>query len=192
MTEFWRLFLIIGGGIIFTISVLDSAIRFYKYIKTGKRNANKHFDSKVKSILNDDRQKNCPFIVNAERDAINRDREIAMIKEAFRTELEPIKKDICEIKEFNMKIHHAQITDLQIKLTSLFHDKFDVKGYLTKPEQTNWDKWYSDYSALGGNSDVKKMDDLIQKARMHAALDKAKNSKKGSLEKEIKEEKNES
>jgi hypothetical protein len=65
------------------------------------------------------------------------------------------------------------MTDLMIKLSSLYHEKFEKKGHLTKLEQSNWDKWFSDYVALDGNSDVRRMDDIIQKARVQCALDKS-------------------
>ena len=47
-----------------------------------------------------------------------------------------------------------------------------IKRCFTKAEQSNWDKWYSDYAALGGNSDIKRMDDLIQAARIELTLGK--------------------
>jgi hypothetical protein len=191
MTEFWRLFLYIGGGLIFTISVLDSAYRGFRYFKKGKTTADKRFDRKVKGILADDRIHNCPWLLNVERDSKARDRELFLLKEAIITELQPIKNDIAEIKDLNKKLYHAQLTDLQIKLSTLFHEKFETKGTLSKNEQTNWDKWFSDYTSLGGNSDIKRMDELIQKSRMHVALDRAKNSKKGTSDKEEQGEKNE-
>ena len=191
MTEFWQWFLIVGGGIIFIISVLDSIIRGIKHFLHGKKNAEQHLDNRIKSVLTEERSKNCPWLLNVERDSKARDRELALLKETIITELQPIKNDISEIKDLNKKLYHAQLTDLQIKLTTLFNEKFEIKGILSKNDQTNWDKWFSDYTSLGGNSDIKRMDELIQKSRMHVALDKAKNSKKGSLEKEIKEEKHE-
>jgi len=178
MAEFWRIFLYICGGVIFTASVTDSGYRLYKYLKRGRTSVGKSFDNKVKRILADDRVHNCPWILNVEHESAARERELNLLKETIITQLEPIKKDISEIKDLNKKLYHAQMTDLQIKLSTLFHEKFDVKGSLTKTEQTNWDKWFSDYHSLGGNSDIKRMDDLIQKARTHAALDKAKNSKR--------------
>ena len=37
MTEFWQWLLIVGGGIIFIISVLDSIIRGIKHFLHGKK-----------------------------------------------------------------------------------------------------------------------------------------------------------
>lgn len=182
MTEFWKWFLIVGGALIFIVSVVDSGYRLFRHLKKGKSSVDRRFDRRVKEILSDDRTQNCPWLLNVERDSKARERELLLLKETIVTELQPIKNDIAEIKDLNKKLYHAQMTDLQIKLTTLFHEKFDIRGILTKSEQTNWDKWFSDYTALGGNSDIKRMDELIQKARMHAALDRAKNSKKSKDE----------
>ena len=191
MTGFWQWFLIVGGGIIFIISVLDSIIRGIKYFIHGKKNAELHLNNRIRSIIIDECNTNCPWMRNAEKEASVRGLELKLLKEAIITELQPIKNDISEIKDLNKKLHNAQITDLQIKLHSLYHDKFDKKGLLNKTDQANWDKWFSNYISLGGNSDIKKMDELIQKARVQAALDKVRKSKslKTSVEKE--EESNE-
>lgn len=172
MTEFWQWFLIVGGGIIFIISVLDSIIRGIKHFLHGKKNAEQHLDNRIRSIITNIRE----F-------------ELKLLKETIIAELQPIKNDIADIKMINGKLHHAQMTTLQIKLAHLFHDKFDKKGILSKADQTNWDKWFSDYTALGGNSDIKRMDELIQNSRMQVSLDKLRKSKssKSSVVKEEEE-----
>lgn len=177
MTEFWKWFLIIGGGLIFFISVLDSAIRGFKYFKTGRKTAGDHFSNRVKSVIAEDRHANCPWYLNSERDAKAREREVQLLKEAVIAELQPIKQDISEIKDLTKRLHHSQMTDLQIKLNHLYHDKFDKKGILTKAEQSNWDKWFSDYTSLGGNSDIKRMDEIIQSARREMTLEKTRKNK---------------
>lgn len=182
MTEFWRMFLYIGGGLIFTISVMDSAFRGFRYLKKGKTSADKRFDRRVKEILSDDRTQNCPWLLNVDRDSKARERELALLKETIVTELQPIKNDIAEIKDLTKRLHHSQMTDLQIKLGHLYHEKFDKKGSFTKVEQSNWDKWFSDYVALGGNSDIKRMDDLIQAARVELTLGKTRKNKKETEE----------
>jgi len=181
MTEFWRLFLYIGGGLIFTVSVLDSLIRAIKHYKKGKKTVGKSFDNRVKNILTEERRISCPLIINAERDSQSRKLELSLLKDTIVAELKPIRKDIHEIKDLTLKLHHSQMTDLQIKLGHLYNNKFDVKGTLSKADQTNWDKWFSDYTALGGNSDIKRMDDLIQAARVAVTLGKA-NKNKGEGE----------
>jgi len=177
MTEFWKWFLIIGGGMIFFISVLDSAIRGFKYLKTGRKTAGDHFSNRVKSVIAEDRHINCPWYLNSERDAKARDREVQLLKEAVIAELQPIKQDIAEIKDLTKRLHHSQMTDLQIKLYHLYQEKFDKKGILTKAEQSNWDKWFSDYTLLGGNSDIKRMDEIIQSARKEMTLEKTRKNK---------------
>lgn len=186
MTEYWQWFLIVGGGIIFIISVLDSIIRGVKHFRHGKKNAEQHLDNRIKSVITEERNTNCPWMRNAEKEASIRELEMKLLKEAIVAELQPIKNDISEIKDLNKKLYHAQMTDLQIKLHSLYHDKFDKKGVLNKTDQTNWDKWFSDYTDLGGNSDIKRMDELIQNSRMQATLDKVRKSKssKSSVVKE--------
>ena len=186
MTEFWQWFLIIGGGIIFIISVLDSIIRGVKHFLHGKKNAEQHLNNRIKNVITEDRSVNCPWLRNSEKEASIRELEMKLLKETIVAELQPIKNDISEIKELNKKLYHAQMTDLQIKLLSLYHDKFDKKGTLNKADQANWDKWFSDYTVLGGNSDIKRMDELIQNSRMQATLDKVRKSKssKSSVVKE--------
>jgi hypothetical protein len=177
MTEFWQWFIIIGGGIIFIVSVLDSIIRGVKHFLHGKKNTEQHFDNRIKSIITEERNTNCLWMRNAEKEASARELEMKLLKETIVTESQQIKNDIFEIKDLNKKLYHSQMTDLQIKLLSLYHDKFDKKGVLNKTDQTNWDKWFSDYTNLGGNSDIKRMDELIQNSRMQAALDKVHKSK---------------
>lgn len=177
MTEFWRWFLVVGGGLIFIISVLDSAIRGFRYLKKGNKSAKKSFNDKVLNAVREDRKVNCPWILSVEREHKARESEMKLLKEAIIGELKPIQKDIEQIKEITTKLHHSQMTDLQIKLNHLFHEKFDKKGTFTKAEQSNWDKWYSDYAALGGNSDIKRMDELIQAARIELTLGKTRKNK---------------
>ena len=164
MTELWQWFVVIGSGIVFIMLVFDALVRAYKYLKTGKETAEGHLENKIKKILSDDRHV-----------------EIQLLKDAILGELIPMKKDIQDIKDHTLKLHHSQMTDLQIKLNHLYNTKFDVKGTLSKVDQTNWDKWFSDYTALGGNSDIKRMDDLIQAARVAVTLGKA-NKNKGEGE----------
>jgi len=184
MSEFWRWFLIIGGGLIFTISVLDSAIRGFRYLKKGKKSVRKSFNDKVISAVQEDRKVSCPWLLNIERDHKAREMELKLTKDAIiseiKSELKPILKDIGEIKDTIGKLHHSQMTDLQIKLNHLFHDKFDKKGVFNKTDQTNWDKWFSDYTSLGGNSDIKRMDELVQAARVEITLGKTRKNKEES------------
>lgn len=187
MTEIWQWFLVVGGGIVFTVAVWESIIKGHKYFKNSKSGAEKHFENRVRDVLSRDRKVNCPWLVNAERENAARERELLLLKETLITELKPIKNDIKDIKDLTQRLHHSQMTDLQIKLSQLFNDKFDKKGILTKADQINWDKWFSDYTKLGGNSDIRKMDDLIQKARVQAALDKVSKQKRSKSYNETKE-----
>lgn len=187
MTEIWQWFLVVGGGIVFTVAVWEAIIKGHKYFKNGKSGAEKHFENRVRDVLSRDRKVNCPWLVNAERENAARERELLLLKETLITELKPIKNDIKDIKDLTQRLHHSQMTDLQIKLSQLFNDKFDKKGILTKADQINWDKWFSDYTELGGNSDIRKMDDLIQKARVQAALDKVSKQKRSKSDNENKE-----
>lgn len=187
MTEIWQWFLVVGGGIVFTVAVWESIIKGHKYFKNSKSGAEKHFENRVRDVLSRDRKVNCPWLVNAERENAARERELLLLKETLITELMPIKNDIKDIKDLTQRLHHSQMTDLQIKLSQLFNDKFDKKGILTKADQINWDKWFSDYTELGGNSDIRKMDDLIQKARVQAALDKVSKQKRSKSDNENKE-----
>ena len=188
MTEIWQWFLVVGGGIVFTVAVWEAIIKGHKYFKKGKSSAEKNFENRVRDVLSEDRKVNCPWLVNAERENAARERELLLLKETIVTELKPIRTDIKEIKDLTQRLHHSQMTDLQIKLNHLFNDKFDKKGILVKTDQINWDKWFSDYTALGGNSDIKRMDDLIQKARVQAALDKVGKQKRSKSDEETKEE----
>jgi len=178
MTEVWQWFVVIGSGIVFAVLVLDAIIRTYKYFKKGKKHAEGHLENKVKDVISKDRAVNCPWIQGAKQNTENRHIELQLLKDAIIGELTPMKKDIQDIKDITLKLHHSQMNDLQIKLNHLYNNKFDVKGTLSKAEQTNWDKWFSDYSALGGNSDIKRMDELIQAARVAVTLEKANQTKK--------------
>lgn len=178
MTEFWQWFLIVGAGLIFAIKVVDAVSDGLRYLKHGKKKAEEILDEHVIEVVQRDRKDNCPWLLNSERETSIRTLEMKLLKESIIAELQPIKLDIAEIKDLNKKLYHAQMTDLQIKLTSLFQDRFDKKGVLNKVDQANWDKWFSDYTALGGNSDIKRMDELIQKARLQSTLDKVSRTKK--------------
>lgn len=171
MTEIWQWFLVVGAGVVLLVQVIDALIKLYRYLKHGKKNADAYFENRVKEIVKLHHDETC------NRDNAVRELELKVLREFIASELRPIKDDIADIKMINGKLHHAQMTSLQIKLTHLFQDKFDIKGVLTREEQANWDKWFSDYTALGGNSDIKRMDDLIQNARMQATLDKVRGKK---------------
>lgn len=183
MTELWQWFLVIGAGIILFVNVVDALIKLYRYLKHGKKNADAYFENRVKDIILVHRDETC------NRDNAVREMELKVLREFIASELRPLKDDIADIKMINGKLHHAQMTSLQIKLAHLFHDKFDIKGTLTKEEQANWDKWFSDYTALGGNSDIKRMDELIQNSRMQAALDKVRKKQRTKKAVNVKEEK---
>jgi len=183
MNEIWQWVLVVGAGIIFVVNVLEAIIKGYKHFKHGKKNADAYFEIRVKEIVRSHHDETC------NRDNAVRELEMKVLREFIASELRPIKNDISDIKMINSKLHHAQMTSLQIKLNSLYHDRFDKKGTLSKQDQANWDKWFSDYTALGGNSDIKRMDELIQNARMQATLDKvrggsSKRTSKPSIEKE--------
>jgi len=189
MTELWQWFGVVGGGIIFIVLVFDAIIRGIKHFRTGKKNAENIFDSHVKKVIAEDRRVSCPWILNVDREAAIRERELQLLRQTIISELQPIRNDIAEIKELTKKLHHAQITSLQIKLGGLFHLKFDKNGTLSRADQADWDKWFSDYTALGGNSDIKRMDDLIQAARVELALGKIRDSKASKQKIEIEEDK---
>lgn len=179
----WQWFLVVGAGVVLFVQILDALIKLYKYLKHGKKNADAYFENRVKEIVKfqHDETRN--------RDSAVRELELKVLREFIASELRPIKDDIADIKMINGKLHHAQMTSLQIKLYHLFQDKFDIKGVLTREEQANWDKWFSDYTALGGNSDIKRMDELIQNARMQATLDKVRGKKRSTKQVESEEEK---
>jgi len=176
MTEFWAWFLYIGGGLIFTVSVLDSLIRFIKWYKTGRASAGKQIDKHINDIIAEDRKTNCPYLHGYERDVLARNRENDLLKEFILKELTPIKEGLEEVREWNKKMHHSIMDDLKVNLRSIYV-RFERKGSMTKNDQTNWDKYYSNYKDLGGNSDIKRMDDIIQKARLETTLGKARKMK---------------
>lgn len=172
----WELVVWILGGIIFSASVLDSLVRWVKAYRTAKKQANDKIDGHIKEVLKEDRKENCPFIIHHERDVIARQREIDMLKEFIAKELKPIIEGLEEVRSWNKKMHHAIMDDLKVNLRAIY-TRFERKGSLSKNDQTNWDKYYSNYAALGGNSDIKRMDDIIQAARLEATLGKARKSK---------------
>lgn len=176
MTEFWTWFLYIGGGLIFIVSVLDSLIRFIKWYRQGKATAGKQIDGHIKDVLAEDRLSNCPYINGYKRDIIDRQRENDLLREFILKELKPIKEGLEEVRSWNKKMHHAIMDNLKVDLRAIYA-RFERKGTMSKNDQTNWDKYYSNYFELGGNSDIKRMDDIIQKARLEVTLGKARTTK---------------
>lgn len=168
MTNFWQWFLTIGGAIIFIANVVLALIQITKHLKNGKRNADSHFEKRVLNII-DER-------LNPELDKMMQAREIEfkIMQEFISAELTPIREDIGAIKALNQNLQHATLTDLKIKLRSMYYDCFEVNGVLSCVEKVNWDKWFSDYVCLGGNSDIKTMNDHVQKVYLELTLEKQK------------------
>ncbi|MFU8785843.1 MAG: hypothetical protein ACNA7U_01240 [Candidatus Izemoplasmataceae bacterium] len=166
MAEAWQLAMWVGAGIIFAASVINSAVQLIIYMKKSKKNADAYLENKINDRIQE--HHNDSLL----RDASVRDMEMKLFKEYLAAEIRPIAESLAKVEMMTEKLHHSQMTSLQIKLADLFNHKFDKRGILNKPDQTNWDKWFSDYTALGGNSDIKRMDDMIQKARIQSALDK--------------------
>jgi len=176
MSEAWQWFLVVGGGIIFIANVIGAVIMVVRYVKRGKDIADAHYEKKIRDVISEDRKHNCQWIINSARDAESRKVENEFFMKSIVAVIEPIKEDVRETKELLKKLHHSQMTDLQIKLSHLFHDIFDKKGKFTKTEQTNWDKWFSDYEAIGGNSDIKRMNELVQATRVAMTIGKLRSS----------------
>lgn len=183
MTEFWTWFLYVGGGLIFTVSVLDSLIRFIKWYRQGKATASHQIDGHIKDVINEDRKTSCPYITGYKRDILDRQRENDLLREFILKELKPIKEGLEEVRTWNKKMHHAIMDNLKVDLRAIY-TRFERKGTMSKNDQTNWDKYYSNYAELGGNSDIKRMDDIIQKARLEVTLGKARTMKEENEENE--------
>lgn len=168
MTQTYLLFLTIGGGLIFTTNVIFALRQLVIYLKNGKKNADVYFEKKVQSI-SEKLYQEC-----FQRDKESREKELRLIKECITSELKPIKDDISFIKKSNECLRHTALTDLKIKLRELYNGPFEKKGMLSKIEKSNWDKWYSDYASLGGNSDIKVMNEQIQKIDHEITFEKQK------------------
>jgi len=172
----WQIIGWILAAIVFSASVLDSIIRWYRAYRDAKKSANKAVDDHIKEVIKEDREFNCPAIITRERDLLDRRAETDSIKEFITSEIRPIKESLTDIKDWNKKMHHSIMDDLQIKLRAIYK-RFERKGTLSEVDQTNWDKYYSGYKNLGGNSDIKRMDEIIQKTRLEISIGKAKNKK---------------
>lgn len=180
--EFWRWFLAIGGGITFLSSVLYALTNLVKYLKHGKKNADMSFERKVQKITNE--------IVNEKIEKLlkSREQEFQLIRDFIKTELKPINENINNIKILTQHLEHSLLTDLKIKLRAMYHETFEIHGELSKIEKSNWDKWFSDYSILGGNSDIKVMNDHIQKVHLEMTIEKQKERAKMGKNKNNKKE----
>lgn len=168
MTDFWQWFLIIGGVIIFITNVLLAIFQLTKFLKNGKKNADNYFEKRVRTITG-----SC---VKSEIEIFQKDREIEfqIMREFISSELKPIKEDIQTIKVQNQNLQHATLTNLKIKLRAMYYDIFEPNGVFSQFEKSNWDKWFSDYTCLGGNSDIKTMNDHVQKVYLEITLEKQK------------------
>lgn len=182
MTSFWQWFLVVGASIIFLANVIAAVMKLIRYLKNGKRNADVYFEKRVKKIID------CVAADEYNKYEKQKAAELKIFSEVIMSELKPIKESIEGLKTLGDYLQHAVLTDLKIKLRKLYHESFEKNGSLTKCEKVNWDKWFSDYSHLGGNSDIKTMDDYVQKVHYELTIEMQKGKTKKKKELIIEEE----
>lgn len=168
METTWLWLLSIGGGIIFLSNVVYAVNKIVRFILHGKQNAESYFEKRVQKIATE------IYTELFKRDCERREREFELMKELLATELKPMKEDLTNIKDLQTKTQAAVVSNLKLKLRDLYNMSFKRKGLFTSLEKSNWDEYYSEYFTLGGNGDVKIMNEQIQKIHLEAAYAKQK------------------